>query len=75
MGKYFNDDIAFGRHSFKTLRIEDSGGGDEPEGNGWYIMKGGMVSPKGKLLQADPIALCATKKEAEILLEKLCSIE
>lgn len=74
MGKYFNTDENFGRHSSKTLRIEDAGGGDEPEGNGWYVMKGGMVNNKGKLTQADVVVHCATKKEAEDLVKALVAI-
>ena len=74
MGKYFNTDESFGRHSLKTIRIQDTGGGDVPEGNGWSVMKGGMISPKGKLVQADVIAHCETKKEAEKLVNKLISL-
>ena len=74
MNKYFNANETFGTHSQKTLRIEDSGGGDEPDGNGWRIMKGGMLSPKGKLIQADVLAHCSTRKDAEELVETLCAI-
>ena len=72
MGKYFNNDEFFGRHSNKTLRIVDVGGGDEPEGNGWQICRGGMINQKGKLVQEVVIAHCRTKAEAEKLLESLC---
>ena len=74
MNKYFNTDENFGTHSNKTLRIEDAGGGDEPEGNGWTIVRGGMVNQKGKLVQVEVVLHCETKKEAEELVGKLVSL-
>ena len=74
MGKYFNSDETFGTHSVRTLRIADAGGGDVPEGNGWQIIKGGMISPKGKLVQGDVVAYCETEKEAKELIEKLIAL-
>ena len=68
MGAYFNNDVRFGRHSAKTLRIVDAG-------DGFQIVKGGMENSKGKLIQAEPIAYCETKDEAEYLLNRLCSLE
>lgn len=66
-GKYFNNDEKFGRHSFSTLRVI--------EGNdGFLIMKGGIISSKGKLAQAEVMAFCKTKEEAEELLEKMINL-
>lgn len=37
-------------------------------------MKGGMINPKGKLIQANVIAHTDTKAEAEELVHKLCAL-
>lgn len=66
MGKYFNTEENFGRHSSQTLRIQET--------DGFQIMKGGMIDQKGKLKQADVIAWTETREEAEMLIKKLCEL-
>lgn len=65
---YFNTNEEFGRHSLRTLRVIDGG-------DGFAIMKGGIVDQKGKLKQAEVVLTCETKEEAERVIGILCSIE
>lgn len=67
MGKYFNTDETLGLHSAGTLRVQK-------DGDFFYVMKGGTVDEKGKLIQADPLVYCAEEQEAKELIEKLCNL-